>query len=150
MVIEKTVVVNKSIETVFNYLKHTKNQDNFSVWNMKDPAMKKTYTGTDGSIGFVYTWDSTDKNVGAGAQTITGITENKQIDYLLQFERPMKNKANSGFILNKIDDNNTSVTWTFVSPTKFPFSLFSPVLKKILGKQIETGLQNLKSLLEKQ
>jgi hypothetical protein len=150
MIIEKSVAINKNIETVFSYLKQTSNQDNFSVWNMKDPAMKKTYSGTDGTKGFIYSWDSTDKNVGAGAQEIKGITDNSRIDYELRFERPMKNTGRSSFIVNKISDNETSVTWNFISPTKFPFSLITPIFRKMLGKQIETSLQNLKALLEKQ
>lgn len=149
MVIEKSVVINKNIETVFNYLKQTRNQDNFSVWNMKDPGMKKYYSGTDGTKGFIYSWDSADKNVGAGSQEITNIVDNSRIDYTINFERPMKNIATSGFVLNKVDENNTSVTWNFICPTKFPFSLFSPILKNMLGKQINAGLQNLKALLEK-
>ena len=150
MIIEKSVAVNKNIEAVFNYLKQTRNQDNFSVWNMKDPAMKKTYAGTDGTKGFIYSWDSTDKNVGAGAQEILNIADNSRIDYELRFERPMKNTGKSSFIVDKVNENETSVTWTFISPTKFPFSLFAPILKKMLGKQIESSLQNLKTLLEKQ
>ena len=41
MVIEKNVSINKNINEVFSFLKQTKNQDQFSVWNMKDPGMKK-------------------------------------------------------------------------------------------------------------
>lgn len=150
MIIEKNISINKNIDTVFNFLKQTKNHDQFSVWNMKDPNMKKTYSGTDGTKGFIYSWDSKDKNVGAGEQEIINIVDNSRIDYALRFERPMKNTATSGFALNKIDDNTTSVTWSFTGATKFPFSLFASFFKKILGKQIETGLQNLKAVLEKQ
>ena len=149
MIIEKNVSVNKNINEVFNFLKQTKNQDRFSVWNMKDPNMKRDYSGTDGTKGFVYSWDSKDKNVGAGSQEIKNISEGNRIDYELRFIRPMQNIAASSFILNKIDDNNTSVTWTFQSPTKFPMSLFSPIFKNMLGKQLNQSLQNLKALLEK-
>lgn len=149
MIIEKNVVINKNIHTVFNYLKQTKNQDAFSVWNMTDPAMKKTYSGTDGMPGFVYTWDSTNKNVGAGSQKITGIVDDNRIDYALNFERPMKNTAVSSFILNKVNDDTTSVAWSFKSPTKFPMSLFAPIFKNMLGKQLNKSLQNLKQVLER-
>ena len=149
MTIEKNVLINKNIKEVFNYLKQTKNQDLFSVWNMKDPNMKKNYSGTDGTKGFVYSWDSKDKNVGAGSQEIININEGSRIDYQLRFMRPMKNVATSSFVLNKNDENNTSVTWTFESPSKFPMSLFAPIFKKMLGKQISESLQNLKNLLEK-
>src|SRR6476660_7580258 len=149
MIIKKNVSINKSIGEVFAFLKQTKNQDRFSVWNMKDPGMKKDYSGTDGTKGFVYSWDSKDKNVGAGSQEITNISEGNRIDYELKFIRPMQNTAAASFILNKNDESNTSVTWTFRCPTKFPMSLFTPIFKNMLGKQLNTGLQNLKELLEK-
>ena len=134
---------------MFSFLKETRNQDKFSVWNMKDPNMKKSYSGIDGTKGFIYSWDSKDKNVGAGAQEIIDIKEGNRIDYEMRFSRPMQNTATASFVLDKIDENTTSVTWTFRSPTKFPMSLFSPIFKKILGKQLDQGLQNLKSLLDK-
>ena len=81
MVIEKNVSINKNINEVFSFLKQTKNQDQFSVWNMKDPGMKKSYSGPDGTKGFIYSWDSKDKNVGAGSQEIINIYEGSRIDY---------------------------------------------------------------------
>ena len=148
MFIEKSVVINKDVHEVYEFLRQTKNQDKFSVWNMKDPDMKKTYTGTDGTAGFKYAWDSKDKNVGAVKKKIRGLSEYNRIDYEISFKRPMQNTAQSSFITDKLHDNTTSVKWTFASPTKFPMSLFTPILKKMLGKQIDQGLQNLKSLLE--
>ena len=149
MIIEKTVSINRDINEVFSYLKQTKNQDNFSEWNMKDPNMKKDYVGSDGTKGFIYSWDSKDKSVGAGSQEITNIVEGSRIDYQLRFLRPMKNTATSAFLLAKAGDNNTSVTWQFQSVSKFPMSLFASFFKKILGKQLNQSLQNLKGVLEK-
>ena len=148
MFIERSVTINKDVHEVFEFLKETKNQDRFSVWNMKDPNMKKTYTGTDGTQGFIYAWDSKDKNTGAGEQQIKDIVEDTRIDYEVRFQRPMKNIGQSSFITDKVHNNESSVTWTFACPTKFPMSLFSPIFKKMLGKQIDQSLQNLKTLLE--
>jgi hypothetical protein len=149
MKIEKSIEIGKSSNLVFEYLKITVNQDNFSVWNMADPGMKKKYLGTDGSIGFVYSWDSTNKNVGAGEQEITGINDGQSIDYVIRFFRPMENTAKSGFKITGKSENLSTVVWYFDSPSKFPMSLFSPIFKIILGKDIEKGLKNLKQLLEK-
>ena len=148
MFIEKSVVINKDVHEVFEFLKKTKHQDQFSVWNMKDPGMNKTYTGTDGTQGFIYAWDSKDKNVGAGEQETKNLIEDTRIDREIRFKRPMQNTAQSSFITDKTHNEVTSVTWTFACPTKFPMSLFSPIFKKMLGKQIDQGLQNLKKLLE--
>src|SRR4051812_14772939 len=103
MLIEKNVSINKNIDEVFNYLKQTKNQDEFSVWNMTDPRMQKKYTGVDGTKGFIYSWDSKNKNVGAGSQEIINIINGNRIDYELRFTRPMQNIATSSFLLNKVD-----------------------------------------------
>ena len=149
MLIEKSIIINKDVHEVFSFLQETKNQDKFSVWNMKDPTMKKTYTGVDGMKGFKYAWNSKDKNTGAGEQQITDIMEDNFIRYHISFERPMKNTATTEFRTDKVRENQTSVTWAFASPTKFPMSLLSFLFKGMLGKQIDQSLQNLKTLLEK-
>lgn len=51
--VEKQIVINKPKQTVFDYIKLLKNQDNYSKWAMMDPNMTKTYRGTDGTVGFV-------------------------------------------------------------------------------------------------
>ncbi len=149
MKIEKSVKVKNSPGVVYEYLKFTRNQDNFSVWNMADPNMKKSYEGTDGTVGFIYRWDSAVKNVGAGEQEITAMENGKSIDYAIRFSRPMKNTGKTKFQITGSADGYTSVEWIFDSPSKFPMSLFSPIFKRMLGKDLEKGLQNLKVILEK-
>ncbi len=147
MRIEKSIDIYRSTEEVFEYLRYTRNQDYFSVWNMKDPGMKKEFKGTDGTVGFIYRWDSTNKNVGSGEQEIIGIDEGKSIAYALRFTRPMQNTGQVKFQVSG-KEKTTSVTWVFDSPAKFPMSLFSPIFKKMLGKDLEKGLNNLKRILE--
>jgi hypothetical protein len=149
MRIEKSVTINRNSSLVFDYLKITGNQDNFSVWNMADPNMKKSHSGTDGTVGFKYSWDSMVKNVGAGEQEITGIDNGKSIDYTIKFFRPMQNTGKTRFQVTSLGNESTSVVWIFDSPSKFPMSLFSPIIKKMLGKDLEKGLINLKNILEK-
>jgi hypothetical protein len=149
MKIEKSIEINKSSKLVYEYLKMTKNQDNFSVWNMTDPDMKKKYQGSDGTIGYVYSWDSANRNVGAGEQEIISIVEGKSIEYAIRFFRPMQNTGISKFEIISKAEEISSVVWIFDSPSKFPMSLFSPIFKRMLGKDIEKGLINLKGILEK-
>jgi hypothetical protein len=149
MKIQKSIDINRSSGEVFDYLRITRNQDYFSIWNMTDPSMKREYRGTDGTTGFLYAWDSTNKNVGAGEQEITGINEGKSIEYALRFFRPMRNTGKSSFLINPKGENITSVDWIFDSPSKFPMSLLSPVFKRMLGKDLEKSLGNLKTILEK-
>jgi len=149
MRIEKSVKINRSSSQVFDYLNITGNQDKFSVWNMADPGMKKSHKGIDGTVGFLYSWDSTMKNVGAGEQEITGIEEGKSIEYVIRFSRPMQNTGKTKFQITSLGDNSTLVSWIFDSPSKFPMSLLAPIFKIMLGKDLEKGLVNLKAILEK-
>ena len=61
----------------------------------------------------------------------------------------MKNTGKSKFQITSRGEDRSSVTWIFDSPSKFPMSLFSPIFKKMLGKDIEKGLTNLKGILER-
>jgi len=148
MKIEKSVEIKKASSDVFNYLKYTRNQDNFSVWNMADPGMKKEQSGNDGEVGFIYRWDSQNKNVGAGEQETTAIIPGKQIDSAIRFFKPMKNTGKTSFLISDAGNGFTRVEWIFDSPSKFPMVLFAPIFKRMLGKDLEKGLSNLKGILE--
>jgi uncharacterized protein YndB with AHSA1/START domain len=147
--VEKSILINRPRKEVFEYLKYSKNQDEFSVWNMKDPNRKVEEKGTDGTVGHIYSWDSaTDKNVGAGSQEIKNLVGEEQIEYEVRFERPMKNTAAAKFVLGEVTKNQTKVTWDFSGPTKFPMSLFKSIFEKMLGKDLSKSLDNLKARLE--
>jgi hypothetical protein len=149
MIIERTVSIHQPLSQVFDYLKFIKNQDNFSVWNMTDPQMSKSYNGIDGTVGFVYTWDSsTNKNVGAGEQEIIQIVEGESITCEVRFKRPMQNVAKTTLSVSSVSENTTEVKWGFYSPTKFPMSIMTGIFVKMLSKDIDKGLQNLKVILE--
>lgn len=148
MIVEKSIVIDKHVQEVYEFLKITRNQETFSVWNMKDPDKATTATGTDGTEGFLYAWDSKNKSVGAGSQRITRLVEGQRIDYAMVFESPMKNTGTSSFVLEAIGASETRVSWDFRGPTKFPMSLFLGPIKKMLGKDIVKSLENLKKKLE--
>lgn len=149
MKIERKININKPAKQIFDYVRLTKNHDNFSTWNMLDPEMKKEYRGTDGQEGFVYIWESTkNKNVGAGEQETIKLEQDKSIEYEIRFSKPMKNIAKARFGFTAVGTGQTEVIWGFYSPSKFPMSLFKPIFQNLLGKDLEKGLKNLKSVLE--
>jgi uncharacterized protein YndB with AHSA1/START domain len=149
--IERSIIIQKSKQDVFNYLKFLKHSDQYNKWTMTDPAMKKTFTGTDGTVGFIYAWDSANKNAGKGEQEIVKMDENERIDYELRFERPFKNTSYSSLIIQGVSSDQTKVTWTFNGTLKYPLNLMHALLNlgKLLGKDLETSLSTLKNILEK-
>ncbi len=146
----RNIVINKPAAEVFNYIKYLKNQDNFSKWAGMDPAMKKDYRGTDGTVGFVSSWNG-NKKVGQGEQEITGIEEGKQVNFEIRFLRPFKSQARSTMSTEPVDNDSTKVTWGFQSRMPYPFNIFRLLMNmdKKIGDDFSTGLNNLKALLEK-
>ena len=147
--IEREVSINKPKQEVFDYIKHLKNQDKFSKWVMTDPAMKKDFKGTDGTAGFVYAWDSNNKQAGKGEQEIVNITEGEKLDIEIRFERPFKSTAHTPFLTESISPDQTKVKWGMTGKNPYPMNLMNLFMGNMLGKDLETSLTNLKNILEK-
>jgi len=149
--VERQTTINKPESEVFNFIKHIKNQDQYSVWNSLDPAMKKTYTGTDGTVGFISAWESTNKNVGKGEQEITKITENKRVDMKLRFKEPFETEDEAYIETEGMGANQTNVKWGFKGKMAYPMNLtlLFMNMEDMLGKDLQGGLDKLKTVLEK-
>lgn len=149
-VVSKSVRISVGKSEAYNYIKYLKNQDNYSVWAQMDPNMIKTSRGIDGSVGFVAGWISKNKNVGTGEQEILAITEGEKIDYELRFMEPFESKAKTSMLVSG-DETESTVIWTFEGSTPYPFNLMLLFMDmdKMIGKDFETGLDNLKGILEK-
>jgi hypothetical protein len=149
--VEREVIINKPKAEVFAYLLPLKNQDNFSVWAKKDPDMKKEYKGTDGTVGFVSSWDSQKDDVGKGEQEIKKIADGERIDYELRFIKPFESTDNAFMSTEAATENQTKVKWGIFGKIPYPMNLMVLFcdMDKMLGKDIEAGLTNLKGNLEK-
>ena len=149
--VDREITINKPRVEVFDYIKMLKNQDKFSVWAMMDPNMKKEYKGTDGTVGFVSAWDSEEKNVGKGEQEIKNIAEGERIDFELRFKKPFEATDNAYMTTHSVSENKTIVKWGFNGKMPYPMNLMLLCMDmdKMLGKDLQKGLENLKSNLER-
>ena len=149
--VEREITISKPKQMVFDYIKFIKNQDNYSKWNKIDPAMKKTYTGIDGTVGFISAWESKDKNVGIGEQELVKITEGERIDMKLRFKVPFEAQDDAYMTTTAIDSTTTKVTWGFTGAFPYPMNIMGLFMNmdKQIGGDLEVGLTNLKTELEK-
>jgi hypothetical protein len=149
--LERSIQISQPKDSVYQYLKFLKNQDQFSVWARKDPKMKKTYTGQDGIVGFVSAWESKDENVGTGSMEIVKLTAGERIDMHVRFKVPFENEDDSYFETSSINEENTRVIWGFEGNSPYPWNALVYLLKfdDMIGKDLEGGLKKLKSVLEK-
>jgi hypothetical protein len=146
--VEREIVVNKSKDEAFSFVKYAKNQDSYNKWIMADPAIKKEFRGTDGTVGFVYAWDG-NKEVGKGEQQIKNIQEGERVDFDLHFIKPFEGDANAWIITETVSENQTKIKWGMHGRSAYPFNLMNLFVPSILGKDLETSLGKLKAVLEK-
>ena len=149
-VVEREVVIEQPRDTVYNYIKYLRNQDNFSKWANMDPEMKKEYRGIDGTVGFVSAWDSKDGGVGKGEQEIIKLQDGARIDTELRFLKPMESTSYSYMATEDYQGIYTKVKWNFNGKMNYPMNLMILVMnmEQMIGNDLQTGLNNLKVILE--
>jgi hypothetical protein len=147
--VEREVVINCPKEQVFDYVKSLKLQDEWSVWGDLDPDAVYTYTGVDGTVGFISAWEG-NKDVGKGEQEIVNIMEGERVDFELRFVEPFESTADVYITTDGLSEQETLVKWGMSGKMPFPTNLFLLVMNmdKSIGKDFEQGLAHLKMIME--
>lgn len=146
--VESEITINQPKQVVFDYIRHLKNQNEYSKWMQMDPDMKKSYRGDDGTVGFVYAWQSDMKDVGVGEQEITDIIGGEKIETEIRFKEPFVSTDQSYMITEGITESSTKVTFGYNGNMKYPTNLLIPVFRNKIGNDMQDNLQALKSILE--
>jgi uncharacterized membrane protein len=146
--IRREIVINRPRAEVFDYVKHLKNQDNYNAWVRIDPDMKKVFRGTDGTVGFVYAWDSEIKSAGKGEQEIKNIIEGEKVDIEVRFEKPFEGVAYTP-ITTTDEGGATRVSWGMNGRSAYPMNFMNLCMGSMLGDKLDESLRDLKNILEK-
>lgn len=145
---ERKIFIKAPPEKIYPYLSDVHKAGEWSPWDKKDPAMKKTFSGPASGVGAVQEW-SGNNQVGAGKLEIIGATPEK-ITMRLTFLRPMKaiNEATYEMVPQA---DGTDVVWTMYGRNPLMGKVFSLFVDcdKMVGKDFDAGLATLKSLCEK-
>jgi hypothetical protein len=150
--VERQISINKPKQEVFDYIKLLKNQQYYSVWEKADPNAIHGFRGIDGTIGAVSSWKSKVKEVGSGEQEILEMIDGEHIDYELRFFEPFQSKDHAYFDTTAPSANTTLVKWGFEGKMNYPMNLMLLFMnmEEMLGKDLQGGLDNLKTELEKE
>jgi uncharacterized protein YndB with AHSA1/START domain len=125
----------------------------WSPYEHKDPALKRTYSGTESGKGAVYGWEG-NNNVGSGRMEILESAAPSKIVIQLDFFKPFEGHNTAEFtMLPQGDATNrtTDVTWLMHGPAPFMSKVMQVFMNidNMIGKDFEIGLANLKRLTEK-
>jgi hypothetical protein len=145
--IARTIDINAPADQVFPHVNAMQATEAWSPWLDRDPNVQLTYTGPDAGVGNKLQWASDDPQVGNGTQEITASDPGKQVTTALDFGDMGLAKAQ--FLLNETN-GVTTVTWMLDTDMGAgPIGRWMGLMMdKWVGGDYETGLQNLKSLVE--
>lgn len=146
--VKREIIINAPLQKVFDYIRLIKNQEEFSKWAAEDENRKKEFKGTDGTVGFIYSW-SGNKNAGEGQKEIKDIIEGKRIETEMRFVKPMAAVAHVVMETEALSDHQTRVSWSNESALFYPLNIMVPMIEKMIAKEMDVSLKNLKSILEK-
>lgn len=150
--VQRETIISAPKAEVFNYIKYLKNQDKYSKWATMDENMESTFSGIDGTVGFISAWKSENPDVGEGEQEITAITEGKKIEYELRFIAPFESKSPAFITTESTRENITKVVWGFSGNIDYPMNLMLLMMdfELMIGDDLQYGLDKLKGILENQ
>ncbi|MCB9806462.1 SRPBCC family protein [Candidatus Peribacteria bacterium] len=148
--LSKSVIINAPRENIYNFIRYLENQDQYSVWVMRDPNVQMTYTGKDGTVGAISAWVSDDKNVGIGEQEIKALIPNEKMTVEIRFKKPMEGVNYADTILESVGENQTKVTNTFYGSNPYPFNIMCQFMDMLVGGDMQQNMDNLKKIFEQE
>lgn len=147
--VQRSAHIKAAPETVFAHIDTLSYWAAWSPWEKMDPAMKKTASGPPNGKGAAVAWDG-NNDVGTGRMEITESVPPSKVVFKLDFLKPFEAHNHAEFTLERIGDA-THVTWAMVGPQSYMMKVTGIFIDcdKMVGKDFETGLANLKALAEK-
>jgi effector-binding domain-containing protein len=118
----------------------------WSPWQSLDPNMHQTMEGARDGVGAKLVWSGNDK-VGSGTQVITASTANQSVASDIDFGK--MGKAKSTLVMAP-QASSSRVTWMLdIDMGAGPIGrYFGLLMDGMIGKDFETGLSRLKTLVE--
>lgn len=147
--VTRSVRIKATRDIIFPYINDFKMWKMWSPYEKLDPEMKTTITGELSGKGAKYTWEGNMK-VGQG---IMEIVESTPVRIFVDFKitKPMVQHNMSEFTLAE-EGEFTVVSWHMYGPSSMMSKLMQVFVSmdKVTGKGLESGLANLKNVVETQ
>ena len=146
--VQRAAAMQAPPEKIFPLINDFHQWGTWSPWENRDPAMKRTFSGTESGKGAVYAWDG-NKNVGAGRMEILDAVLPSKIVIKLDFIKPFEGHNTAEFTMLP-RDGATEVIWAMYGATPFIGKVMHVFMNmdRMIGKDFEAGLANLKKAVE--
>ena len=146
--VERSVTIDAPADKVFPHLVDFKAWKNWGVWFKRDPQMVITYSGPEKQVGMMSSWKS--ESQGNGEMKLLSVIDNQKISYSLYF--PEFEMGSTGEMMLVEQEGKTVVTWVdYGDVGANPINhYFAAMMDSMIGPDFESGLANLKVLVESQ
>jgi hypothetical protein len=148
MIVQRSTAVNAPPARIFPLIDDFREWSKWSPWEKLDPALQRTYSGAASGPGAVYDW-SGNRQAGQGRMEIMDTTPPVNVSIKLDFIKPFEGH-NVVAIAIEPSGGATTVTWRMTGPREFLLKVMGVFmnLDKLIGKDFERGLANLKKIAE--
>jgi len=146
---QRATTIKAPPEKIFPLINDFHQWGNWSPYENKDPAMKRSYSGAASGQGAVYAWEG-NKNVGSGRMEILEARAPSKIVIKLDFFTPFEAHNTAEFTMQP-HGGATNIVWVMTGPAPFMSKVMQVFMSfdSMIGKDFEAGLANLKNLTEK-
>lgn len=148
--ISRSITIQASPEKIYPYLSDFEKGQQWSPYEQKDPAMKRKFSGAKSGKGSIYHFEGNNE-VGTGKLEI--LEANAPSNVVLQLDMLKPFEASNTIIYTITPkENGSEVTWAMEGTRPFFAKVICTLFngEKMVGDAMETGLNNLKALTEKQ
>lgn len=147
--VQRSASINAPPEKIFPLINDFHHWGAWSPYEKLDPTMKRTYSGAANGKGAMYAWEGSGK-AGIGRMEIAETSPASKITLNLDFVKPFEAHNIIDFTLEPTGDS-TNVTWAMHGHSPYLAKVMHVFfdMDSMVGKDFETGLANLKALVEK-
>ena len=141
--VTRSAVIPAPAQDIFPLVNSFHEWTKWSPWEAVDPAMERSYSGSEAGVGAKYAW-SGNRKAGAGTMEIVESDEPRHIKIRLEFTKPFKAVNPTTFTFTP-SANGTQVTWTMTGENKGIAKIFALFMNmdKMVGTDFEKGLASL-------
>jgi effector-binding domain-containing protein len=145
--VERSITIDAPKTIIFNQVSYFENSIKWSPWSKMDPNMSYEISGTDGTVGSMYSWSGND-SVGVGSLTTVSVTEDR-IDQKLDFTAPWEAHDDTYYLFEDTPEG-IKINWGLDGNLSRPMNLMGLFMNMddMIGPEYEKGLEALKLLVE--
>jgi uncharacterized protein YndB with AHSA1/START domain len=147
--VQRSTMIKAPPEKIFAAINDFHRWEAWSPWEKIDPAVKRSYSGTESGKGAVYAWEGNNE-IGQGRMEIIESIPSSKLLLKIEFIKPFAaiNTVEFNLVQN---GENTTITQAMYGPSPFISKLMGLFfsMDKMVGGKYEEGLAALKMIAEK-